>query len=91
MSGDQLVSPTRGFPPIHWVLPTKKCYISATIFVDHYSDITYCHLMTEMNSITTVESKTVFECLSSSHTVHARHYHCENGSFDTKKIKSSAS
>ena len=89
VSVDQLVSPTPGFVPIHRGLPTLKRYIGATIFVDHFSDFTYCHLMTEMNAKSTVAAKEAFERISESHGVKVRHYHCDNGLFDTIKFKAS--
>ena len=91
ISVDQLVSPTHGFVPIHRGNPTKKRYIGATIFVDHYSDFTYCHLMTEMNATTTVEAKLAFERLLATHNVIASHYHCDNGLFDTKLFRTNVS
>ena len=89
VSVDQLVSPTPGFVPIHRGRPTKKRYIGATIFVDHFSGFSYVHLLTEMNAQTTVESKQAFERVAESHGVSIRHYHCDNGLFDTKLFKES--
>ena len=89
VSIDQLISPTPGFVPIHRGLPTTKRYVGATIFVDHYSDFTYVHLMTEMTAAATVAAKEAFERLSASHNVRIHHYHCDNGLFDTKAFKSS--
>ena len=57
VSVDQLVSPTPGFVPTHRGIPTLQRYKGATVFVDHYSDFTYTHLMTEMNAKSTVEAK----------------------------------
>ena len=77
------------FVLIHRGLPTIKQYIGATVFVDHYSDYTYIHLMTEMTAKATVEAKDAFERLAASHNVRIRHYHCDNGLFDTKSFKES--
>ena len=87
VSIDQLVSPTDGFVPIHRGNPTTKRYVGATIFVDHFSDFTYCHLMTEMNAETTVEAKLAFERLFSTYNVNISHYHCDNVLFDTKLFR----
>lgn len=89
MSIDQLISPTPGFVPIHYGLPTTKRYVGATAFVDHFSDLTYVHLMTEMTAASTVTSKEAFERLSASYNVRIRYYHCNNGLFDSKAFKSS--
>jgi hypothetical protein len=88
---DQLISPTEGFVPIHRGTPTLQRYIGATIFVDHFSDFTYVHLMTEMNAKATVEAKLAFERITSSHSVTIKHYHADNGLIHTKKFKTSVS
>jgi hypothetical protein len=60
----------------------------ATIFVDHFSDFTYTHLMTgQANAATTVEAKLAFERVAASHGVTVKHYHSDNGLFDTKAFK----
>ena len=89
VSVDQLVSPTPGFVPTHRGYPTLQRYKGATVFVDHFSDFTYVHLMTEMNGATTVEAKQAFERLAHSHNVAIKHYHCDNGLFDTRIFKQS--
>ena len=61
VSVDRLVIPTPGFVPTHRGTPTIKRYIGATVFVDHFSNFTYAHLMTEMNAEATVEAKLAFE------------------------------
>ena len=89
VSVDQLVSPTPGFVPTHRGRPTVKRYTAATIFVDHYSDFTYVHLMTTNNAETTVAAKQAFEHVAASHGVCIRHYHADNGLFDTKAFRQS--
>ena len=45
----QLLSPTDGFVPTHHgTLPINR-YMGATVFINHFSDFTYVHLMTEIN------------------------------------------
>jgi hypothetical protein len=44
-----------------------------------------------MNAETTVKAKLAFERVSSSHGVIIRHYHSDNGLFDTKAFKASIS
>lgn len=89
VSIDQLVSPTPGFVPIHRGLPTRKRYVGATIFVDHCSDLTYIHLMTTLDAEATVEAKQCFERFAMDHGVTVKHYHADNGLFDTKSFKQS--
>ena len=45
--------------------------------------------MTEMNATSTVKAKEAFENLAHSHNVRIRHYHCDNGLFDTESFKTS--
>jgi hypothetical protein len=87
VSIDQLVSPTQGFIPTHRGTPTMQRYIGATVFVDHFSDFTYIHLMTKLDADSTVEAKLAFERLSASHGVAIKHYHADNGLFDTKTFR----
>jgi hypothetical protein len=85
VSVDQLVSPSPGFVPTHRGQPTTKRYIGGTVFADHFSDFTYVHLMVKMDAEATVEAKLAFERTSSSYGVTIRHYHSDNGLFDTSK------
>jgi hypothetical protein len=88
VSVDQLVSPTPGFVPTHRGIPTTKRYTGATVFVDHFSDFTYTHLMVgQPTGETTVEAKLAFERVAASHGVPIRHYHSDNGLFDSKVFK----
>lgn len=64
ISNNQFVSPTKGFVHVHRGSPTTKYYICATVFVNHYSDFTYTHFMTEMNAKSIVEAKLAFEHLA---------------------------
>ena len=89
VSIDQLVSPTPGFVPTHRGHPTTIRYIGATVFCDHYSDFTYVHLMTKMDAEATVKAKEAFERIASEHGTTVKHYHADNGLFDTKAFKQS--
>jgi hypothetical protein len=89
VSVDQLVSPTAGFVPTHRGRPSLTRYIGATVFVDHFSDFTYVHLMTALDAPATVEAKLAFERVLDSHGAVARHYHADNGLFDTAVFKAS--
>ena len=42
--------------------------------------------MTKMNAETTVEEKLAFERTSHSYNIVVKHYHCDNGLFDTKSF-----
>ena len=43
----------------------------------------------KIDAATTVEAKMAFECMAHSHNVVVKHYHCDNGLFDTKLFKQS--
>ena len=47
----------------------------------HFSDFTYVHLMTDMNTEATVEAKQAFERLAGQHDIKIQHYHADNGLF----------
>jgi hypothetical protein len=68
---------------------TTLRYQGATVFVDHFLDFTYLHLMTKMDGKSTVEAKLAFERVASSHGVNVLHYHANNGLFDSKVFKES--
>ena len=59
-SVDPLISPTPGLVPTHRGKPTQTRYVGATVFVDHFSDFTYVHLMTQLDGPSTVEAKSAF-------------------------------
>ena len=89
VSIDQLVSPTPGFVPTHRGRPTTMRYLGATVFCDHFSDLTYVHLMTKLDAESTVKAKEAFERVAADSGVNVLHYHADNGLFDTKAFKRS--
>ena len=70
---DQLVIPTPGFIPTHQGKPMTHRYVGATIFVDHFSDFTYIHLMKKLDGESTVKGKHTFERVCKSHSVTVQH------------------
>ena len=60
---------------------TKKRYIYATVFVDHFSDLKYIHCMSEITSEETVYAKKCFDSYASGFNVRVKHYHCDYGQF----------
>ena len=87
VSMDQLIIPILDFVPTHRGLPTLQCCVGVIIFVDHYSYLTYAHLMTEIDDVSTGEAKLVFECITQSHSMTIKYYHCDNDIFNTKVFK----
>jgi Reverse transcriptase (RNA-dependent DNA polymerase) len=60
---------------------TKRRYKVATIFVDHFSDLSFVHLQTSTNAIETLQAKKEFERYARSAGVSIAHYHADNGRF----------
>ncbi len=81
VSVDQMVSPVPGLIAQLKGYPTKERYNAATIFVDHYSDLTFCHLQINVGAKETINAKEAFERYCNSNGVMVRHYHADNGRF----------
>ena len=67
--------------------PTRQRYHYATVFVDHYSDLTYVHLHQYNDGASVLEAKLAFERYASSFGVQVSHYHCDNGIFADNSFK----
>ncbi len=91
VSVDQLVSTQVGFIAQLKGTLTKKRYMAATVFVDHYSQLKYIHLMTKLTSEETMEAKQAFEHFAKQHGVRILHYHRNNGRFADNAFKNSCS
>jgi Reverse transcriptase (RNA-dependent DNA polymerase)/GAG-pre-integrase domain len=82
VSVDQLESPIDGFvAQIKGRLFRQHRYRCATIFVDHFSDLSYVHLQSSTNAAETLEAKRTFELFAQSHGVVVQQYHADNGRF----------
>ena len=53
-------------------------YTAVTVFVDHYSNLTYLHLMKRLISVETVEAKLAFEAYARNKGDNIQHYHRQN-------------
>ena len=73
--------------PTHKGNPTVTRYVGDTVFLDHYSDFTYVHLMSKLDAEAIVEDKLEFERNYDSYVVKPLHYHVYNGLFDTNSFK----
>lgn len=80
-STDQMVSPYGGLIPQVRGKLMKAKYYGATIFVDHFSDFTYVHLMKDTTGESTLNAKHAYEILTQSYGHHVRAYHADNGRF----------
>ena len=81
VSVDQLESRTLGFIGHMKGTPTLQRYRCATIYVDHYSRLSYVHLQTQLTSEETVQGKIAFEKFCEARGVTVKHYHADNGRF----------
>jgi hypothetical protein len=62
----------------------KAKYYAATIFVDHHTDFTYVHLMTDTTAESTLEAKNSYEHLLQTFGHKVLAYHADNGRFAEK-------
>ena len=81
VSVDQLESSTPGFITQLKGKLTKQRYHAATVFVDHFSGLSYVHMQRSLTSEETLEAKRAFEAFARRHYVAIRHYHADNGRF----------
>jgi hypothetical protein len=80
-----------GFIAQHKGSLTMKRYTAATVFIDHYSNLKYIHIMTKLTSEATMDAKCAFEHVAKQHGVCILHYHCNNGHFADNAFKNSYS
>ena len=87
VSVDQMESRTPGFIGMMRYFITKERYICSTIFVDHYSDLSYKHFQKSTNMEETLKALAAFEAFSHQHGITVMHYHADNGRFVDRKFK----
>ena len=81
VSVDQMESTSPGFIAQLKGILTRKRYKAATIFVDHFSGLSYVHLQQSLSSVETIEAKRAFEKFATNYNVRVKHYHADNGRF----------
>ena len=81
ISVDQLESPTPGLIAQLKGIPTTKRYTAATVFIDHFSRLSFTHLQSTLSSEDTLQAKKAFERYCESNGVKVLHYHADNGRF----------
>ena len=86
-STDQMISPFGGMIPQMKGRLMRAKYYAATIFVDHYTDYTYVHLMKDTTGESTLESKNAYESLMKSYGHDVRRYHADNGRYAENTFK----
>jgi hypothetical protein len=81
VSVDQLESPVAGFVGQNKGFFFRKRYRVATIFVDHFSRLSFVHLQESTKGEETLLAKKAFEAYAASFGVKVRNYHADNGRF----------
>ena len=81
VSVDQMESSAPGLIAQLKGRPTKSRYKYATVFVDHYSDLSFVFLQKSITSAETLRAKLAFEAFADRHGVRIVHYHADNGRF----------
>jgi hypothetical protein len=88
VSVDQLESKTPGFiGQMKSPILTTGRYLVATIFVDHFSRLSFVYLQSSTSGAETVSAKKAFEAFAESHGVLVRHYHADNGRFADNRFR----
>ena len=60
---------------------TAKRYRAATVFVDHFSGLTFVYMQFSTGAEETVNAKRAFEAFAATHGILVQHYHSNNGQF----------
>jgi GAG-pre-integrase domain len=81
VSVDQLESPVPGFVAQMKGKLTRQRYRAATIFVDHFSSLSYVHLQQSTSAKETLTAKIAFENYAESFGIKIMKYHADNGRF----------
>jgi hypothetical protein len=78
---NQMESPTPGFVGQIKCWLTAKRYPAATVFVDHYSQLTFAYMQFSTGAEETVNAKMAFEAFAAQFSMMVRHYHANNSQF----------
>ena len=89
VSVDQLESPTLGLILQLKGIPTKARYKVATVFVDHFSKLSFVHLQRSTSADETIIAKQRFERFASTYGIVIKNYHADNGRFADNKFRES--
>ena len=89
ISVDQMESSIPGFVAQNIGKLTKQRFKYATIFVDQASKLGYVHVHKTTNAEDAIEAKRAFEHFVRSHGVHIKHYHADNGIFNSQEFMAS--
>ena len=87
-SCDHIISHQPGLIPQITGRLTHERYWGSVIYVDHFSDYVYNHLITAVTSEATLLSKQAYERMAQSHDVKIRAYHADNLRFNDSNFTS---
>ena len=85
VSVDMLYSPNPGFVAQMTGILTRKRYLYATVYVDHFSGFSYLHLQKTQDVQESLQGKHTFEQIAKQHGVTVSSYHADNGIFRANK------
>ena len=60
----------------------KKRYMYTCVFVNHYSDLNYIHLLKTQSVNKVIEIKKLFETYTQLYSIDIKHYHADNKFFN---------
>ena len=86
-SCDHVISHQPGLVPQSTGILTHVKYWGSILFVDHYSDFLYNHLITGTTSQATLEAKQAYERVAAAHGVKVQSYHADNLRFNDNNFK----
>jgi hypothetical protein len=86
MSVDQLESPNPGFVGQNKGYFFRKRYKVATVFVDHYSHLSFVFLQELTKREDTLLAKKVFKAYTASYGVTVKNHHADNRRFAERKF-----
>ena len=86
VSVDQMESSTPGFLGQNTGQLTRKCYKIATIFVDQASKLGYVYVQQSTDAASTIQAKKAFEAHARALSVEIKHYHADNGIFNSQEF-----
>lgn len=87
VSVDQMVSAVPGLIAQMKGFITHQRYNVATVYIDHFSDLSYVYLQKGATVEETVEGKKAFEQYARTHNVRIQHYHADNGIFEAQGFR----
>ena len=88
-SCDHIISHDPGLIPQSIGIMTHERFWGSVLYVDHYSDFMYNHLITGTTSLATLESKLAYERVAAAHGVTIKAYHADNLRFNDNNFKGS--